>query len=273
MYNRISAIDLNALLLFHELVNSTSLRQASARLHVPVATVSRKLRELERDIGAVLFKRGPHRLKVTDVGAALYEHCERIVLEVQDARAALSEMQSELRGSLRISLPFGFGTDWISRAVAKFALEYPRVELFVQATYRPVDVADGPIDVAIHVGHVRNETLPAVKLSELRRGVYASVAYCEAHGVPAKPADLLKFDCVPLEIQKGDGLWKFRSGGRTTEVKERVTVTDVNTAYHMAVAGLGFAILPHLICKSALERGELRQIGRASCRERVSCCV
>lgn len=260
MYNQINAIDLNSLLLFHELGNSDSLRQAALRLDIPVATVSRKLRELERDFGAVLFKRGPHKLKLTEVGSALYEHSVRIVAEVAQARRAVAEMQSEVQGTLRICLPFGFGTDWISRAVAKFAIAYPLVELFIQATHRSVDVAVERIDVAISVGPVRNETLPAVRLSELRRGVYASKAYCEAHGTPQKPADLLKFDCIPLESQKAAGLWKFRNGSRAMQAPARITVSDVGTAYRMVVAGMGFAILPHLICQDGLKQGLLCRV-------------
>ena len=152
MYNQINAIDLNGLVLFHELANSTSLRQAAARLHVPTATVSRKLRDLEREIGAVLFKRGPRRMTLTDAGAALFEHSERIVAEVAAAHNAVSQMQTEPRGSIRVSLPHGFGTQLVSVAIARFALAYPHVDLVIQATNRMVDVTVEPFDVAINVG-------------------------------------------------------------------------------------------------------------------------
>jgi len=260
MYNQINAIDLNGLVLFHELAASTSLRQASARLHVPTATVSRKLRELEREIGAVLFKRGPRRMTLTDAGLALFEHTERIVAEVSAAHNAVSQMQSETRGSIRVSLPFGFGTNLVSISMARFALAHPQVELIIQATHRSVDVTVEPIDVAFNVGPLSNESLPALKLSELHRGVYASENYCESRGVPAKPADLLKFDCIPLGTQRASGLWTFRTGGRRANVASRISVTDVTTALNMTRAGLGYSILPNFLCQDALKAGELRRV-------------
>jgi DNA-binding transcriptional LysR family regulator len=260
MYNQINAIDLNGLVLFHELANSTSLRQAAARLRVPTATVSRKLRDLEREIGAVLFKRGPRRMTLTDAGAALFEHSERIVAEVAAAHNAVSQMQTEPRGSIRVSLPFGFGTNLVSVSIARFALAYPHVDLVIQATHRPVDVTTEPIDVAFNVGPLRNESLPALKLSELHRGVYASTAYCNASGVPQKPSDLLKFSCIPLDTQRASGLWTFRVGGRRVNVTSRISVTDVTTALNMTRAGLGYAILPNFLCQDALKSGELRRV-------------
>jgi DNA-binding transcriptional LysR family regulator len=95
---------------------------------------------------------------------------------------------------------------------------------------------------------------------ELNRGVYASPSYCAEHGVPVKPADLLRHAGVPLESQKADGLWTFRQGGRKVAHKTRISVSDVSTAYHMAVAGHGYAILPNVICQDALRKGELQRV-------------
>ncbi|MEO6186652.1 MAG: LysR substrate-binding domain-containing protein [Steroidobacteraceae bacterium] len=260
MYNRISEIDLNELLLFHELGKASSLKQASVRLKVPLATVSRKLRELEKDLGAVLVKRGARRIALTDAGVAIYEHCERIVAEVAAAHQAVQLLQTDPGGEIRISLPYGFGTNWISSAVAKFAKVYPKVELRIRATYRTVDVTTEQIDVAFHVGHVGNELLPALKICELHRGVYASTAYCNESGIPGKPAELLRHACIPLESQLSDGLWTFRTGNRKVKHKARITVSDVGTAYQMVLGGHGYAILPNVICKQALLKGELQRV-------------
>jgi len=260
MYNQISDIDLNGLLLFYQLAKSNSLRQASVRLKVPLATVSRKLRELEKDLGAVLVKRGARQMVLTDAGMAIFEHCERILGEVSAAHQAVQVLQTEPGGEIRVSLPYGFGTNWISGVIAKFAKVYPRVALRIVATNRTVDVASEQIDVAFHVGHVGNELLPALKICELSRGVYASPSYCEERGVPGKPAELLHHDCIPLESQKADGLWTFRSGGRNVQLETRISVSDVSTAFQMAVAGHGFAILPNVICAEALGRGDLRRV-------------
>jgi DNA-binding transcriptional LysR family regulator len=260
MYNRLHSIDVNALVLFHELARAESLRQAARQLQIPAATVSRKLRELERDMGAVLFKRGSRRLALTSAGAALQEHCERLVAEIEAAQGAVTALQAEARGQIRVSLPVGFGTNIISVAIAKFALANPQVEFHTQASLLPVDLVANPIDVAFNVGPVLNESLPAVKLSELQRGVYGSRAYCEEHGTPLKPADLLKFDCISLDGQRTAGLWTFRVGARRIAAKTRTSVDDISSAFHMMRTGLGFAIIPNFLCQDALRSGEILRV-------------
>ena len=258
MSNYLNRIDLNALLLFYEVVNAESIRQASARLHVPKATISRKLRQLEQTVGAVLLKRGPQKLSVTDTGAALYEHCERIVAEVRDASFALSDMQSQLRGVLRISVPFGFGSEWIGGAIGRFALQYPNLEVYIRAAAGWVDVSEEQVDVVINIGRIRNEALPATRLGEFSRGLYASPDYCARAGIPERPSDLLRFEGIHLDSQVEDGLWIFAASGRAPALSpSRVRVSDVSSARSMAVAGLGVAILPSMMGAADVQEGRL----------------
>jgi DNA-binding transcriptional LysR family regulator len=254
-----SRIDLNLLMLFLEIVNSRSISQTAARLEIPKATLSRKLRQLEQQIGAVLLKRGPHRLEMTDIGQALFQHCERIAAEAQDASLIASEMQSQLRGTMRISIPFGLASTWISRALARFALQYPDVTLTIDVTNRWVDVSEEPYDVAIYIGRVRNEHLPVKRLAELARGLYASPDYLQRRGVPQTPADLLGHDCVALQSQLSDGVWTLNVPGNATPVtvSPRMTLTDVIAAREMALAGLGIAMLTLALTEADVKAGRL----------------
>jgi len=249
-----SRLDLNLLMMFLEIVHSGSISQSAARSHVPKATLSRKLRLLEQQVGAVLLKRGPHRLEMTEIGKALYRHCERIAAEAAEASTIASEMQSQLKGAIRISIPFGLGNTWISQALARFALAYPDVKLTIHVTNRWVDVSEEPFDVAIYIGRIRNEHLPVRRLAELPRGVYASPMYLERRGVPQVPQDLMRHDCIALESQIADGLWTINCGSDgAAPVTPRMTATDVVVAREMVVAGLGCAILTH-----ALSEGEVK---------------
>lgn len=255
-------LDLNLLMLFMEIVSAGSISQAAARLEAPKATLSRKLRQLEQQVGAVLLKRGPHRLEVTEIGQALLQHCQRIAAEAADASALASEMQSQLRGTMRICIPFGLASTWVSQALARFALEYPDVRLTIHVTNSWVDVSEDPYDVAIYIGRVRNEHLPVRRLAELHRGVYGSPAYCERKGVPQKPADLVNHDCIALETQLRDRLWTFETPGanRSVTVSPRMTVSEIIAAREMAVAGLGYCILTHAVCESDVQAKRLVRV-------------
>lgn len=257
-----SRIDLNSLMLFYEIVNAKTISQAGERLHIPKATLSRKLRELEQQVGAILLKRGPHKLALTDIGAALYHHCEKIAVEVKEVSATASEMQSQLSGSLRISMPLGFGSAWISQAIAQFAKSYPDVSLTVHVTNRWIDVSEEPYDIAIYVGRIRNEFLPARRLADFSRGIYASPDYCARRGVPARPEDLLDHDCIVMISHLEDGLWTFTRGpaSKSQTIEPRARVTDVGVAREMAIAGLGFTLLPNAMCRDEVEQGALRRV-------------
>jgi len=252
-------LDLNLLMLFLDIVDAGSISQTAARLHVPKATLSRKLRQLEQQIGAVLLKRGPHRLEVTDIGRALLQKCERIAAEAGEANLIAAEMQSKLRGTMRISIPFGLSNTWISQALAQFALRYPDVKLTIHVTNRWVDVSEEPYDVAIHIGRVRNENLPVRRLAELPRGFYASPSYCERKGIPQSAADLLQHDCIPLESQLTDGLWTIGEPERR-QVNPRMTTTDIMVAREMAICGLGIAMLTHAVSEADVKARRLMRL-------------
>jgi DNA-binding transcriptional LysR family regulator len=254
-------VDLNLLMMFLDIVNSGSISQSALRSHVPKATLSRKLRLLEQQVGAVLLKRGPHRLEMTEIGQALFRHCERIAAEADEASSIASEMQSQLRGAMRISMPFGLGNTWISQALAHFALAYPDVKLSIHVTNRWVDVSEEPYDIAIYIGRIRNEHLPVRRLAELGRGVYASPDYLERKGVPGVPADLLKHDCIALESQLSDGVWTIETTEEgSTTVTPRMTATDVVVAREMVLAGLGCAILTHVMSEAEVKAKRLVRV-------------
>jgi len=248
------------MLLFHEVVNSGSINQAAARLKTSKASVSRKLRALEQQLGTVLLKRGPHKLSMTGSGELLLHHCEKILAEAQEARTILAEMQSELAGRLQVVAPFGLGI-WITRALTKYAKRYPRVEIVVDLTHRWVDVSEEPYDVAIHLGRIRNEQLPVRRFPELARGVYVSPSHLRENTAPQVPADLLRHSCIVLRQQLDDSLWTFReTNGTSTTIRSRVVATDLFVARDLTLAGLGFAILPHAYCKRAVNAGQLVRV-------------
>src|SRR5262245_16231549 len=102
-----SKIDVNSMVLFYEVVNAGSINQAASVTKLSKASISRKLRKLEQDVGAVLLKRGQHKIAMTPSGEVLYHHCEKILTEALEAQTTLAEMQAELAGTLQLVAPFG----------------------------------------------------------------------------------------------------------------------------------------------------------------------
>lgn len=245
-------LDLNLLVLFSQVVNIGSISRAAVQLRVPKATLSRKLRQLETQTGAVLLKRGPHRLEVTDIGRALHEHCDRIASIATDASQEVGEMQSGVRGTIRVAMPFGLANTALSRGMVDFARRYPEVRLYAQVCNRWVDVSEEPYDVAIYIGSVRNQDLPMRRLCALPRGLFATPAYLERRGTPLCEADLAGHDCIALESQVLDNLWHG--------VTPRLTTTDIVLAREMALASVGVAMLTQPLCNEDVLAGRLVRV-------------
>jgi len=257
--NSTPRLDLNLLMLFLEIVSAGSISQAALHLRAPKATLSRKLRQLEQHIGAVLVKRGAKRLELTEIGEALLHRCERIAVDTQEASQIASEMQSQLRGIMRVTMPIGLANTWVSRALSDFALRYPEVRLAIHVTNRWIDVSEEPYDVAICIGRVRNAQLPTRRLAELPRGLFASPEYCARKGVPQSAGELADHDCIVLDSQVNDGLWSIAAGPRP-ELVPHLTTTDIVVAKEMALAGVGIAMLARPICDVDVEAGRLVQL-------------
>jgi len=162
-------LDLNALLLFFEVTNARSISAAAKKLGIPKSTISRKIQFLEDQTGATLFRKGSRKLTTTDIGQALYEHCERIASEIEEAGLGTARMQTELRGTLRVSMPVDFGIGWLSHAVAAFAVSYPDIHLVIDANSRWVDVTVEPYDVAVQLGPLPKTQNGARPLASITR--------------------------------------------------------------------------------------------------------
>ena len=260
--NNTGRIDLNALLMFHAIASTGSLTRAAARLDVSKATLSRRLRDLEREVNALLVTRGHRRLELTEAGAVLFADSQTLAAEAQAVADRVRTLRTEFDGALRIAVPTGFMATVCDKAVLRFAARHPRVRLHVTQADRPIDVTQEPFDVAVHIGAVPNRDVPMRLLARVRRGAYASPAYLKGRPTPLAVADLAANACIALSSQISAGVWSIieRSGRRSARRSLRAIVSDVHLAREMARAGLGIAALPEALCREDVESGRLVRV-------------
>ncbi|MGE4337543.1 MAG: LysR family transcriptional regulator [Pigmentiphaga sp.] len=250
---------LDTLLLFFEVVNAGSINKASDKLGTPKSTLSRKLRQLEEAMGSVLLIRGPQKLALTDTGRMLYGHAMRIVAEIEDAGLKASELQQDMRGTLRVSLPLDFWMSWIGEAISDFALMHPDLQLEIHNQDRWVDVSAEPYDVAIHLGPIHNHQVPVKRLGAIPRGYYAAPSYLRGCVPPRRQADLAALDCIVHAYQRLDRVWSLAApgGDGATEIPSRISVNSIGFAQLLALRGVGIALLPDLLCRAEAAQGRL----------------
>jgi DNA-binding transcriptional LysR family regulator len=248
---------LDAMAMLVEVVRSGSLSSAGRRLGVPLATVSRKIADLEAHLGTRLLTRSARRTVPTEAGEAYVAACRRILDAVQEAeRAAAGEYQAA-KGELVVTAPVVFGRLHVLPVVAAFLAAHPAIDVRLQLADRVLHLLDDHIDVAVRIGPLPDSSFVATTVGSVRRVVCASPPYLAARGRPSVPADLAAHDCVTFE-----GLshaWDF-GHGRTeamVPVRSRLAVNTAEAAVDAAVAGIGIARVVSYQAAQALAAGRL----------------
>jgi len=254
-------IDLNALILFHDVVQARSINKAAIALDMPKSTISRRLRLLEEQLGSTLLKRGSRALGLTESGQALYRRCEHIIAELEQANLQTAEMQDEMAGVLRVSMPVFF-IGWVSEAIAQFAKQHPALRLEIEAHNRHVDVAEEPFDVVIHFGNAPETYHPSRKLAELPRSFFATPAYLAERGTPSTYAELAGHDLIQHQYQVRDKVFPLIEGtdGTSLPPTARAVVNHAVLVRELVLGDLGIGLMPDILCRQDVAEGQLVRI-------------
>jgi len=210
-------LKLESLLTFVTTADSGSISEAARRLQISKSVASERLVELERNIGTTLLHRSTRKLTLTEDGTAFLERARRILMEVSEATAEVSERQGELVGPLRISAPVGFGVLHLAPALSSFLTQNPRIELSVDLDDRFVGAADG-FDAIIRHGPLLNDGWIARRFAPSRRILIASPKYLKVNGTPEGVDDLGRHRGI-IYSNRGASDWRFRRGGHWSVVR------------------------------------------------------
>lgn len=245
---------------FVAIAEAGSISAAARRLSLSKSVVSERLVELERGLGAPLFHRTTRKLSLTEDGAAFLERAGRIVREVSEAAAEVSERRGQLTGPMRVSSSLTFGRMHLGPALYPFLAKHPGITLTLELDDRRVDAAADGYDAVIRHGAIEDSRLVAWKLASSRRLLVASPKYLRKHGRPKSLADLA--DHRAIYGNRGVGEWRF-ADVRADEFARPAQALRVNNGDMMldaTLAGLGLALLPTFIVGASVKAGALRSI-------------
>src|SRR6516225_4769248 len=187
---------LEAMATFLAVVETGSLSAAARQLKTPLATVSRKVSELESHLRTKLFNRSSRKLVLTDAGSSYFAACKRILADVTEAERAASGEYSAPTGELILTAPVGLGRTYLIPILADFLNAYPDIRASLLLADRVQSLFQEQIDVGLRIGALPDSSLIAVRLGTTRRMVCASPAYLAARGTPRTPDDLAGHDCI-----------------------------------------------------------------------------
>jgi DNA-binding transcriptional LysR family regulator len=254
--------DLNRVALFTAVVEAGGFSAAARRLGMPKASVSRGVALLEAELGARLLNRTTRRLELTAPGRAYYDAAAQGLARLEEARDAISAAQAEPSGTLRVTAPVDFGSQYLMAWIPEFLAQWDRVRIELQLTDAYVDLLAARIDVAFRTGRLADSSFIARRLASTRRVLLASPAYLAAHGTPESVGDLARHRCVVFGPLLDGAVWRLEGpDGRTdVRVSGRLAVDSAHAALAGAIAGLGIALLPKGVAADALAAGRLRQV-------------
>jgi DNA-binding transcriptional LysR family regulator len=253
-------LKLNSLLTLVATAEAGSISEAARRLQISKSVASDRLAELERDVGATLIRRSTRKLFLTEAGIAFVERAKRILREVSDATAEISERRGELAGPLRISAPVSFGILHLGTALNSFQKRNPRIDLSIDLNDRFVGPADG-FDAILRHGPLPDNGWIAKRIALSRRKLVASPDYLKVNGVPHTLGDLEEHRGI-IYSNRGAADWRFRQSGRWSLVRPNAALR-VNNGILMrdaCVAGLGIALLTTFIVHDDVKSGRLRPL-------------
>ena len=226
--------------MFVAVVQAGSLSAAATRLGIPLPTLSRRIRDLERQLKVQLLERSARGAKLTDAGARLYEHAGRGIETLLDAELAVVSDQAHLKGRLRLSLPQTFEPWW--DLLAAFQRRYPDIQIHVYSTERRVDLVEDGIDVALRVGAIVHEAMVARHVLSYRNVLVASPLLLERFGVPAQPDALHRYPCA-VWASRTEVPARWELGGHVIEPK---AVLSANDYHHLRSRALGGDVVTEL---------------------------
>ena len=248
---------------FKRIVEAGSISLAAEQLDTVKSAVSRRLKDLEKRLNVTLLQRTTRRQTLTEAGHRYYQHCLRLLDDIAEAEAQISDIEAELSGKLRISAPVSFGLMHLGPALQEFQRHHPLIEMSIDFNDRLVDlIADG-FDLAIRISRLEDSTLIARKLSSTRLIVCASPDYLAYHGTPVIPTDLTH-DHTILHYRQTSDSWQFQQDGSPISLylQGMLAANNGNFLCDAAIAGQGIIHSPDFICYQAVQSGQLQVILR-----------
>jgi DNA-binding transcriptional LysR family regulator len=238
-----------------------SFTAAAAQLGVTSSAVGKAVSRLETRLGVKLLHRTTRKLTLTSEGDAYLASCQRVMEDLNTTEDGLSTGVAEPRGRLRIDLPAAFGRRYIAPTLIELAQRYPQLDLALSFGDRPVDMIDEGIDLAIHIGALKDDAeLVARRLGEQTNVICCSPGYLRRRGPVAAPAALLQHDCIIGWRRGVRTTWLLKgAGGRIDEqeIHVRHALDDGEIMLQSVLAGLGLAQFPTWLAQAHLDSGAL----------------
>lgn len=257
--------DLNDLIYFAEVVDRGGFAAAGRSLGLPKSRLSRRVAELEEQLGVRLLHRTTRRLSLTAVGEQYHRHCVAMREDAQAAAEAVAQARKEPSGTIRVACPVTLAQSTLGPILPEFLARYPQVKMDMRVSNRAVDLVEEGFDVALRVRPTLEDSgsLVVKNFGFTRTLLVASPAQLARQGRPESPADLERLDTVSMSSTDGRATWQLvgpDGGTHTFQHVPRYVADDLLTLKLAVIQGTGICTIPDYMCRDDIRAGRLEAI-------------
>lgn len=245
---------------FVEVVEAEGYSAAARKVGRSKALLSKYVRELEDDLGALLLNRTTRQFSLTEAGHTYYRRASEVIREIDSLRDTVRDTSGDVKGRIKVSASRSFADSPVGRSLCDFLKAHPEIILDVSLDDRFVDLVEEGFDVAIRITRLEDSSLIARKLAPFRTFVCASPEFLKRHGTPTDPHQIADYPCLIDTNSRWRSNWQFRAPDGETiavPVSGPIEANSPLTVRAAAIAGLGIAILPNFVAVPAIRSGEL----------------
>ena len=244
---------------FVRVVDSNGFSAAAPALGLSPSAVSKLITRLETRLGVRLLQRTTRALHLTQEGEVFYTAAKRIVGEIDALENQMVGQSGTPSGVLRVTTSLAFATHQLAPVLSEFFARHPLVQFELLPTDRVIDMVEEGIDVAIRIGRLADTSFMARKIGEDKRLICAAPSYLARHGMPQRPADLARHNCIVSRDHPYLNRWSFKVDDRIVEidVRGRVAVSEGEAQMQLALQGIGIVRLTRLTLAQSIRDGAL----------------
>jgi DNA-binding transcriptional LysR family regulator len=258
-------MDLNLVTAFVEVVEAQSFTAAAKALGLPKSSVSRRVTELEKELGVPLLHRTTRKLSLTDAGRAYFAQAERALASLDTAAELASGMDAEPRGIVRVSAPVDIAVMGFPELLAEFSRSYPDIHVELSLSTHDVDLREGGFDIGVRCGNFHDANAVSRRIGSAAAGLFASPRYLDERGRPKNVADLEDHDAVLFRGKDGKSLWRLdgpNDSVSTVEVSGKVSGDEMLFVRQAIMNGLGIGLLPLFVESRCTEAKKVEPLER-----------
>ena len=248
---------------FVQVVEAGGFAAASRTMGLSRSAVNKLVMNLEDALQVQLLQRTTRKVTPTPTGLAFYDRCVAILADIEEAELAISKLQTEPKGQLRINAPMTFGTRYLAPVIAQFLRQYPDVHMALVLNDRFVDPIDEGFDVTVRIAQPpKSSSLIVHELFPSPTILCAAPSYLTKRGIPVIPKDLVHHDCLIYGHLATDNQWTLIGPDEAHKIKVTgpLCANNGDSLQEAAVQGLGIILLPYFIVNEDLKAGRLQQV-------------